>query len=649
MESVRELLKNINLVDITGGELKRIGNSYYIYPCPICGKNDNHFAIKEDKEGVQIFKCFCNGLGGSAIDFISYKEGLDTKEAVKRLCEANRGHEMDFKKKDRDIKLNTEQKESTDYKKALQDLKIFQEEIKNQESFDKVVAYMSSRGFTEAESRTFIDKYKLGYNRAFNSLAIALKQGYIYRSFNINKKGVQGNNSIINQEALQHNFIFICEGFFDMLSLEALNLKAISLNSVKQVPNFIELLSSKENFQEKKYIIAFDNDKAGSSATENLKSYFENNNISYSVLELPKAEGEEKQDVNNLFCTNKDLLQKNIQEVKNNFFSSYLNNEKKLLELTEANKGKSSIKTNYDKLDNILNGGLQEAELTVLGAESSVGKTTFMLNLMDNIAIEKPVLYFSIEQSEHELYCKLLSKEYYITNKKIGKFTKNIATNNSKGSMRDFQNLSNITIAEFKEMQHLRASRDKNIYMIEGNFILDVNVINKQIEDFICLFDKVPLVVIDYLQIIKAPADLRLSDKQVLDYNITSLRQISRSTKAHIICISSFNRNSYGKKAELQGFKESGTIEYTADNVFALTPLEILEGKEEGTEIYKSKSIKTVAFQTLKYRAGLIKREPLLFEFTGNYSYFMEKDFYTKNKVVEKKETSKKIKDMLKG
>lgn len=633
MDNLEELKRNFDLVTyveyITGGRLKKVGNTFYIVPCPICGKDKTHFSIRE-VGGVQLYKCFCPHAdvkeAGSIIDFIMEYDKINESEAIAKFKELAGGHKVDYKKNNKDSKLNTEQ--GKDYKKIMQDLKRFQEEIKEQESFNKVVAYMTSRSFTEAQSKAFIDKYKLGYNKALNSLIIPLRQGYIYRSLNTKSKGLQGDSSLINLETLQDNFIFICEGFFDMLSLEALSLKAISLNSVNQVKNFMELLSSRKDFQEKKYIIALDNDEAGSSATENLKSYFKSNNISYSILELSKAEGEEKQDINNLFCTNKDLLQKSIEKAKSNFFASTLFNQKSMLKLSEANTNKSSIKTNYDKLDNMLSGGLQEAELTILGAESSVGKTTFMLNLMDNISIDRPVLYFSIEQSTHELYCKLLSKEYYCTNKATKNYMLKDRINKKIGSMRDFQNMNNITISEYEKMQELRASRDKNIFFIEGNFNINVDTIKKQIEDFISLFGKVPLVIIDYLQIIKAPIDSRMNDKQVLDYNITTLRQISRSTKAHIICISSLNRASYSKKIGLQALKESGALEYTADNVFILYPLEVIEGEEEGAEAYKSKSTKIAGLKLLKYRAGLIKKEPLLFDFIGNYSYFIEKDFY---------------------
>lgn len=92
--NIREVLKDLSLIKYVeyraGGRLKRIGNNFFIYPCPFCGKQDNHFAIKE-KDNIQLFKCFCNSAGGSLIDFIIEYEGLSNKDAIKQVYEVWRG------------------------------------------------------------------------------------------------------------------------------------------------------------------------------------------------------------------------------------------------------------------------------------------------------------------------------------------------------------------------------------------------------------------------------------------------------------------------------------------------------------------------------------------------------------------------------
>lgn len=547
---------------------------------------------------------------------------------------------MDFKKSNRDLEISKVLEAEKNISEVIKKLKIFQEAIKEGEALSHVINYISSRGFTEEQARHFIYKYKLGYDNAHNSLIIPLQKGYIYRSINGNSKGNFGEVEIINKEALSNTTVFICEGFFDMLSLEALKINAISTNSINNIEKLKELIRENKEFQAKNYIIALDNDTEGAKARESLSSFFKELKIAHTMLELPSGDKEAKKDINILYKSNLELLEANIKQAKEYFFPSMLQAQSSMLELSKSNKGITKFKTGYKFLDDMLLGGLQEGELTILGAESSIGKTTFMLNIADNVAIERPVLYFTIEQSKHELYCKLLSKEYYSTNKDTKDCTLRDRMNKKYGSMRDFQNMINISSMEYEKIQELRSGKDNRIFLLEGNFALDVNTIKAEIEKFISLFAKVPLVVIDYLQIIKPPLESRLTEKQVLDYNITTLRQISRNTKAHIICISSLNRASYSKKAGLEALKESGGLEYTADNVMLMYPFEVIAGEEAGAETYKSKATKQAGLKLLKQRAGLIRKEPLLFEFIGNYSYFEEKKFYYEN---ENKESPMQI------
>ena len=57
---------------------------------------------------------------------------------------------------------------------------------------------------------------------------------------------------------------------------------------------------------------------------------------------------------------------------------------------------------------------------------------------------------------------------------------------------------------------------------------------------------------------ILAPSNPKFTDKQQVDYNITSLKKLSRDYKIPIIAISSFNRMNYTQTASFEAFKESG-------------------------------------------------------------------------------------------
>ena len=67
--------------------------------------------------------------------------------------------------------------------------------------------------------------------------------------------------------------------------------------------------------------------------------------------------------------------------------------------------------TGFTELDRKLDGGFLGGNLIVLGAISSLGKTTFALQIADQIAAQKKdVLIFSLEMSKNELNAKSISR-----------------------------------------------------------------------------------------------------------------------------------------------------------------------------------------------------------------------------------------------
>ena len=69
----------------------------------------------------------------------------------------------------------------------------------------------------------------------------------------------------------------------------------------------------------------------------------------------------------------------------------------------------------FEKIDKLLNGGLPNGFIT-LGAIPSLGKTTFMLQVADNMASldNTKVLFFSLEMSRYNLISKSLSRLTYL-------------------------------------------------------------------------------------------------------------------------------------------------------------------------------------------------------------------------------------------
>lgn len=68
------------------------------------------------------------------------------------------------------------------------------------------------------------------------------------------------------------------------------------------------------------------------------------------------------------------------------------------------------ILTGWDSLDKI-SGGLRNGEVVVVSGYSNIGKTTFVINLIKNISVNKhlPILFFSFQQPEYMVAKTLLS------------------------------------------------------------------------------------------------------------------------------------------------------------------------------------------------------------------------------------------------
>jgi len=280
-------------------------------------------------------------------------------------------------------------------------------------------------------------------------------------------------------------------------------------------------------------------------------------------------------------------------------------------------KKRNVIPTGFKKLDKMLNGGLYSG-LFVIGAITNLGKTTFCLNIANNIAKrENPVLIYSLEMTKNDLISKSIAREQSIIQDDNPKGYLNETLYNSTQIQYNENNCreNKITKDAIKEFTEKNA---KYLYIMENNNYMRVDDIINNISRFLInqtkqKDEKKPVIIIDYLQII-APTDAKQTDKQVMDDTIIKLSKFARQNDICIIGISSINRSSYLDNISLQAYKESGSIEYTADCVIGLEynfldELQTKPEKEKKTfykqekeRIFKEKSIFDVNLKVLKQR-----------------------------------------------
>ena len=291
------------------------------------------------------------------------------------------------------------------------------------------------------------------------------------------------------------------------------------------------------------------------------------------------------------------------------------------------------IKTGFDAFDAEMDGGLYPG-LVILGAISSMGKTSFMLQLADQISAGKnDVLYFSLEMGAHELIAKSLSRYSYISAEKNADnavYTRTI-TNVKKRAEMTTQQRVNYEAA----LDEYYLNVANNLWFFESVGDIGITEIKARIEKHAEIIGRVPLVFIDYLQVMK-PINEAWTEKRNTDKAVLELRKLAREYNTTIFVISSLNRSSYKGDISMDAFKESGAIEYGSDVLLGLQPRGMAAGsykKDEKNNIElvedtKSRELRELELKVLKNRTGRTGQR-INFEYNAKFNYFEEEEEFT--------------------
>lgn len=573
-----------------------------MYKCPLCGSgthkganSDGAFSIYDHGKKWHCFSC---GEGGDIFNLIELLEHVsDFPAQIKRASEVTGFTVTDTEEEFKEVSKPTTRK-----------IKNYIEYCKR---FANQTDYFIKRGFSEDTVKCF----SLGYDPKAQVIVIPYdKKGTYYVTRSVKEKKFRkagGTEPIYNENALYDASkpCFICESQLDAISImeaggEACN--AVATGGVGNVNKLIEQLKAKRPTA--KLILSFDADEPGQTATQRTAEDLKALGVPFMIAKysLDAYEGPKK-DANELLITNREQLMadvmKNIEIVENVELLENINKAKDLAEHNKINgaerlKGfidsiktgaNPSTSTGFSILDAELDGGLYPG-LYILGAISSLGKTTLMLQIADQIAQQgRDVLYFSLEMEANELISKSISRLTFLNcngNQSNAKTARGICTPSRHANYSDTEK------ALIHDAMTQYGSYASHLYIYEGVGDLGVEQIKKQVAEHIELTNNVPLVFIDYLQIL-APYDVRASDKQNTDKAVLELKRLSRDHKTPVIAISSFNRDNYTSEVSMSAFKESGAIEYGSDVLLALQPQNMKPGQgaseqKENAEMVKN-------------------------------------------------------------
>lgn len=536
------------------------------YVCPICGSGTGRnrtaaLALNTDYTA----HCYACNFHGDIFDLVAARDNLDAAAARERVIEKYGGDTGS------PARIQRTGKQTAQLAAAATDFTAYVEKAAAALKGSDGAAYLERRGISAKTAAAF----RLGYDADRRAIVIPYPQEnyYITRSLEGKeyRKPAGLAEPIYNAAALQADCVFITEGQLDALSIEEAGGAACAIGG--SGARKLESVSIPGQA-----IIFADADEAGAKTAQRIKETLEGNGTAAQIISAADFDG--CKDANDLLRTNRAALEKMVKDAQQGAKKDAQEYEEAAagcyaIDLFDTRARTYSTSTGFAQIDAALGGGLYEG-LYVLGAVSSLGKTTLALQIADQIAQGgTDVLFFSLEMQREELIAKSVSR---LTYDLCGGNTRNAKT--TRG-LTDPLRQSNYSAAEWDLVAaaiERYAEYGARIWIDEGLGTIGTAQIEQRIEEHIQKRGKKPVVFIDYLQILASP-DPRMTDKQATDRNVFNLKRISRKHKLAIIAISSLNRDNYAQGMNMAAFKESGAIEYSSDVLMGLQP----QGMKDGT------------------------------------------------------------------
>lgn len=269
-----------------------------------------------------------------------------------------------------------------------------------------------------------------------------------------------------------------------------------------------------------------------------------------------------------------------------------------------------------------------------VGAISSLGKTTFLHQLADQLAERgEHVLFFSLEQSRLELFSKGVARASYIKAQNEHKGQRyNDVKYHAVSAIKVRSGKYNERAVDLDAIIKQYAADHKNVSIVECGFDTKIGDITSYVEHYIEANQVKPIVIVDYLQIIQ-PDDLRQQKKDVVDSHVRALKMLQKDNDLVLFLICSLNRAAYLSPVDFESFKETGGIEYTADVVWGLD-LAVMEQEADLFEksdkkIEKRNAIKSAKLEVpRKVDLKCLKNRYGQSSYTSCFNYYPENDYF---------------------
>jgi replicative DNA helicase len=222
----------------------------------------------------------------------------------------------------------------------------------------------------------------------------------------------------------------------------------------------------------------------------------------------------------------------------------------------------TGVASGFKDLD-LLTAGFQRADLVIIAARPSMGKTAFVLNVVQHAAIEHnvPVAVFSLEMSKDQLVQRLLCSEGMVDAQRL-----------RRGQLRD---------EDYPKLARAAGLLSSAPIWIDDSAALTPLAMRSKARRLKAEHD-VRLVVVDYLQLMQGPSDIE-NRQQEISYISRSIKALAKELNVPVVALSQLSRapeqrGGEHRRPQLSDLRESGAIEQDADVVCFIYRQEFYDG-----------------------------------------------------------------------
>lgn len=215
------------------------------------------------------------------------------------------------------------------------------------------------------------------------------------------------------------------------------------------------------------------------------------------------------------------------------------------------------LPTGYPVLDHMIN-GMKGGELFVIAARPSMGKTSFLLNIVEHLVLEvkKPTLVFSCEMPSVQLVERLLYARSGVSKQEIAKQKGKL----SRDSMKRFT----------RAIKEYQASK----LVIDDTAAISISELRAKARRVLMEHPDLCAIGIDYLQLMRSHTKQAQNSREREIAEISGgLKGLAKELNLPIIVLAQLNRSAETRTGKSKGvpmmsdLRESGAIEQDADMI----------------------------------------------------------------------------------